>query len=202
MRSTVQSFSWRIVLLASVAVVIAGSASAASLAELWQATRWGETEAGLLRQFGTRASRLPWRLDYGDTYADIVLRDQEIGGFRFIVYFQMDKRTGELARIQLERPRHGVNPPAFRAVLAALANAYGAPDRQCAAPPRPGNGYQAAAEQIWSRGDTVIRAIFRDTTLEASEGCFNLTAGGPCGLTARLLLRISPRGREPESCGR
>ena len=36
-----------------------------------------------------------------------------------IAYFQMDKRTGGLKRIQFERPRHGVNPPVFRAILGA-----------------------------------------------------------------------------------
>jgi hypothetical protein len=190
-------------LAAGVVALAAGSARAASggLAELWQQTRWGEAEGALLRQFGARATRLPWRLDYGDTYVDIVLRDQPIDGFRFIVYFQMDKKTGGLARIQIERPRHGANPPAFRAALAALAETYGAPDRQCARPPSPASGYQATAERVWRRGDDVVRAIFRDTTLEASEGCFDLTAGGPCGLTAQLLLRISPRDRDRDGCG-
>jgi hypothetical protein len=183
------------------AVTPPGAAMGAhGIADLARQTRWGETEAELLRQFDGRATRLPWRLDFGDSYADIVLRDEPVGGFRFLVYFQMDKQTGGLVRIQLERPRHGANPPAFRAALSELAAEYGAPDRQCALAASPRNGYQPAAERIWRRADSVIRAIFRDATLEASEGCFALTSGGPCGLTAQLLLRISPRGRDSNGC--
>ena len=176
------------------------AADGSGIAALTQETHWGETDAALLQQFAVSATALPWRLDYGDTYAEIVLRQVEIGGYRFIVYFQMDKKTGGLARIQIERPRHGANPPAFRAALAALDAEYGTPDRSCAFAPRPGNGYQPAAERVWLRGDDTIRAIFRDTTLEASEGCFDLTAGGPCGLEAQLLVRISPNGRDRGFC--
>jgi uncharacterized protein YaiI (UPF0178 family) len=41
----------------------------------------------------------------------------------------MDKVTHGLKRIQLERPRHGVNPPAFRAIAAALHAEFGKPDQ-------------------------------------------------------------------------
>jgi hypothetical protein len=51
------------------------------------------------------------------------------------------------------------------------------------------------------RDGIVIRAIFRDTTIEAFEGCL---AGdslvGPCGLTGQLLVRISPPGADAEGC--
>jgi hypothetical protein len=162
----------------------------------------------LLRRFGTRATRLPWRLDYGDAYTDLVLRDQPVGGFRFIVYFQMDKRTGGLARIQLERPRHAANPPAYRAALAALVAAFGAADRRCTRPPGPADGYQAVAERQWLRGEDSIRAIFRDTTLEASEGCFDMTDGAaaaarqPARPRPRRLRRLNPAAIWRASAGR
>jgi hypothetical protein len=198
---------WRRMAGTAVAAAIAAATPAAAIepggspiAAFLQETHWGETDAALLRQYGALATRLPWRLDYGDAYTDVVLRDEPVGGFRFIVYFQMEKRTGGLLRIQIERPRHGANPPAFRAAIAALAAAFGDADRQCAFPPRPAGGYQAAVERVWQRGDAVIRAIFRDTTLEASEGCFDLTAGGPCGLEAQLLVRLSPHDRDAGGC--
>ena len=178
----------------------ASSRDGGAISDLARQVRWGESEADLLQRFAGRATRLPWRLDYGDSYAEIVLRDQPVGGLRFLVFFQMDKKTGGLTRIQLERPHHGVNPPAFRAALNELAAEYGPADRQCAQPASPKNGYQAAAAREWRRAGTVIRAIFRDTTWEAGEGCFALTAGGPCGLTAQLLLRISPPGRDSDGC--
>ena len=68
--------------------------------------------------------------------------------------------------------------------------------RRAARAPGPISGYQAAAERVWRRDGQVIRAIFRDTTIEAYEGCLagDPLMSGPCGLTGQLLVRISPPG--------
>jgi hypothetical protein len=171
--------------------------AAAGIVTGWQKTHWGETSRELVKEFDARATLLPWRLDFGDAYTDVVLRREEMGGVRVIVFFEMDKRTGGLKRIQIERPRHGVNPPAARDMLGALEAAYGEADRYSAAPPGPANGYQAWAGWSWRRDGAQIRAIFRDTTIEAVEGCLGLPL--PCGLTGQLLVRISPLGeRDPK----
>jgi hypothetical protein len=154
-----------------------------------------------MRHFGARATLLPRPIDFGDSYTQIVLRDVRLGGVPLIVFFQMDKRTGRLKRIQLERQRHGVNPPAFRAVVGALEAAYGAPDATCVIPPAPAGGFQAATQLVWARSGDVIRAIFRDTTIEAFEGClWGDVTMGPCGLTGQLLVRISPAGADRAGC--
>jgi hypothetical protein len=154
----------------------------------------------LLAHFGSRATVLSRPIDFGDSYTDIVLRDVVVG-VPLIAFFQMDKTTGGLKRIQLERQRHGVNLPAFRAVLGALDAAYGAPDAMCGVGPVPASGYQEAAERVWLRDGIAITAIFRDTTIEAFEGCL---AGdpsvGPCGLTGQLLIRITPPGATNAGC--
>jgi len=131
-----------------------------------------------------------------------VLRNVPVGGFPLVAFFQMDKATGGLKRIQLERQRHGVNPPAFRGVLAALEAEFGPPDMMCGIRPGPASGYQAAAERIWRRDGAVIRAIFRDTTIEAFEGCLagDPSIAGPCGLTGQLLVRISPPDGDGGAC--
>jgi hypothetical protein len=190
-----------LVLLALVLLLGAGGARSEDLAELWQGAHWGESSTALLGHFANNATALPRPLDFGDSYAEIVVRNVPVGGVRLIAYFQMDKATRGLKRIQLERPRHGVNPAAFRRVLAALEAAYGAPDLTCGIGPGPASSYQAAAERIWRRNGIVIRTIFRSTTIEAFEGCSDgdLTAG-PCGLTAQLLVRISPPGEGSGSC--
>jgi hypothetical protein len=64
-----------------------------------------------------------------------------------LAFFQMDKATRGLKRIQLERPRHRVNRPAFRAKAAALHADYGRPDQTCVIPVLPASGYQAAAAE-------------------------------------------------------
>jgi hypothetical protein len=75
------------------------------------------------------------------------------------------------------------------------------PAALCRVRPGPASFYQAAAERVWLRDGVVIRAIFRDTTIEAFEGCL---AGdpsvGPCGLTGQLLVRISPPGVDAAGC--
>ena len=187
----------RLVLLIAILCLLSPATRGAGIADAWQGTYWGEPSRALLAHFGARATVLPRPLDFGDSYTDVVLRNVPVGGFPLIAYFQMDKATGGLKRIQLERPRHGVTPPAFRAVLAALEAALGTPDTLCGVPPVPASGYQAAAERVWSRNGVVIRAIFRDTTLEAFEGCL---ISGSCGLTAQLLVRISPPGSDPGRC--
>ena len=187
----------RLVLLIAILCLLSPATRGAGIADAWQGTYWGEPSRALVAHFGARATVLPRPLDFGDSYTDVVLRNLPVGGFPLIAYFQMDKTTGGLKRIQLERPRHGVTPPAFRAVLAALEAALGTPEALCGVPPVPASGYQAAAERVWSRNGVVIRAIFRDTTLEAFEGCL---ISGSCGLTAQLLVRISPPGGDPGRC--
>ena len=174
--------------------------AATGIGEIWRQTRWGESSDALLRQFAVEAKRLPRALDFGDSYVDVVVPGQMIGGVSMVVFFQMDKITHGLRRIQLERPRHGVNPPAFRGILAALQTDFGSPDEVCAIPVLPASGYQAAAEALWLRNDAVVSAIFRDTTLQAFEDCLFGPATGSCGLTGQLLVRIGPRSNDGDPC--
>ena len=182
----------RIAAAAAVLLLVSPAIAGDGIGALLGETHWGESSDGLLRQFGAEAVRLPQPLDFGDSYAEIVLKDQTIGGEPVVVFFQMDKVTHGLKRIQLERPPHEVNPPVFRAITAALHAEYGRPDQTCVTPPLPAVGYQAAVEERWVRGDAVISAIFRDTTLQAFEGCLYGPATGWCGLHGQLLVRITP----------
>jgi len=182
--------------------LLSASARAEGLRHIWRGLRWGEASTAVYAQLGRQATVLPRPIDFGDSYAELVLRNVPVGGFPLVAFFQMDKATGGLKRIQLERQRHGVNPPAFRGVLAALEAEFGAPDAMCGIRPGPASGYQAAAERVWRRDGAVIRAIFRDTTIEAFEGCLagDPSIAGPCGLTGQLLVRISPPDGDSGAC--
>jgi hypothetical protein len=192
---------WAVAAVNFCCLCLAPAVGATDLAEIWQGTTWGEPGQDLAEHFGGEATILQTPLIYGDSYTQVVLRDVELGGVSLIAFFQMDRKTGGLKRIQLERQRHGVNPPAFRGVAAGLEAAFGAPDSSCTAYPDPKNGFQAATELDWWRDRDLIRAIFRDTTMEAYEGCVtrDITTG-PCGLTGQLLVRISPIGGDQPSC--
>jgi len=190
-------------ILAALLAVIAFARPALSqtgIGEIWRQTHWGETADALLRQFAAEATKLPQAVDFGDSYATVVLPSRMVGTVPMVVFFQMDKITHGLRRIQLERPRHGVNPLAFRGILAALQTSLGPPNQLCAVPVLPASGYQAAAEARWRRDDTVVSAIFRDTTLQAFEGCLFGPASGSCGLTGQLLVRIGPPSNDGDPC--
>ena len=182
--------------------LIPGSARAGGLSDIWRGLHWGEPSTAVYGQLGRRATILRRPIDFGDSYAELVLRNVPLGGFPLVAFFQMDKATGGLKRIQLERQRHGVNPPAFRGVLTALEAEFGAPEAMCGIRPGPASGYQAAAERVWRRDKAVIRAIFRDTTIEAFEGCLagDPSIAGPCGLTGQLLVRVSPPDGDSGAC--
>ena len=168
---------------------------------LLEGIQWGESQSALLAHLGARATVLPSPIDFGDSYTQIVLRNFVLGGVPLIAFFQIDKATRGLKRIQLERQRHGVNPPAFRGVIGGLEAEFGNPDAMCSIPPGSKSGYQAAAEFDWSRGNNLVRAVFRDMTIEAVEGCLSrdLTAG-PCGLTGQPFVRISPPDADAATC--
>ena len=142
------------------------AASAAdAVPELLRQVYWGETSQDLLQQFDGAATQLPRSLDFGDSYVDVVLHGETVGGVPVVTFFQMDKGTRGLKRIQLERPRSGVNPPAARAIAAALRADYGRPDKICLTPVTPIGGYQAAAQEIWVRGTDMISVVSRQTLI-------------------------------------
>jgi hypothetical protein len=157
---------------------------------------WGESPEAVQRHLGARGFAIPQPIDFGDSYAPLVVRDVTIGNYPLIAYYQFDKTTHGLTRIQLERPRHMVNAGAFRGVFLALDADYGAPETDCGTLPGPTTAYQGSAEYVWRHDGSVIRAIFRDTTLEAFSGCYSPA----CGLTAQLIVRISPPAEDSGVC--
>lgn len=195
---------WRLAVFAAAFLVFSGAAADSptyAVGTLLQGIWWGEPQSALLAHYGARAINLRRPVDFGDSFVQIVVRNVDVGGVPLIAFLQIDKRTGGLKRIQLERQRHGVNPPAFRAVIGALEAEYGAPDAMCSIPPGRQDGFQAATELVWSRSGNLIRAVFRDTTIESFEGClWGDLKMGPCGLTGQLFVRISPRGADASSC--
>jgi hypothetical protein len=191
---------WQILAVLAVVTFVRPAHAETGIREIWRQTHWGESSDALFREFGSDAMRLPRALDFGDSYVDVVLPDETIGGVPMVVFFQMDKVSHGLKRIQLERPRHGVNPPAFRGILAGLQADFGSPDEVCAIPVLPASGFQAGAEALWLRDNAVVSTIFRDTTLQAFEGCLFGPATGSCGLTGQLLVRIGPPTGDGDPC--
>jgi hypothetical protein len=177
-------------------------AGAAALEDAWVETRWGESSDEIAAHFGARATRLAKPLDFGDSFADVVLRKEMLGGYAVVVYFQMDKQTRGLKRVQVERQRHGVNPMVARAILDALVQGYGEPDKFCFAPPSAITGYQSTSERLWLRGGDAIRLVLRDMSVDLSEGCpfADLGVLASCGPLGQILVRVTPPAAEPPPC--
>ena len=184
------------VALLALSAALCGSVRAASLDGAWTGTVWGEQPQDAQRHFGAQGFALPQPIDFGDSYAPLVVRDVSVGGVSLIAYYQFDKATRGLKRVQLERPRHMVNPDVIRGVFLALDAEYGAPDTRCGTLPGPTTSNEGDAEFVWKRDDAVIRAIFRDTSLQVLHGCYSPA----CGLTAQLLLRISRPVEDRGTC--
>jgi hypothetical protein len=192
-----------LVLLAVLLAPQSGTAEEGGIRVLLRSAAWGATSNDLARAFGKRATRLERPIDFGDSYVDLVLRNWPLGDYPFTVFFQLDKASHGLKRIQIERQRHGVNPAVFRAALTELTDELGPPALRCGRSGRAAHGDQDAAEWRWRIDGDLVRAVFRDATLEASEGCRSLTqmAAGACGLIGQLFVRIAPAGPEANRCG-
>jgi hypothetical protein len=183
----------RLVLSAALFISAMPAVAHASLGEIWQRVHWGEDDAALARAFAGRATVLDRPIEYGDTDVRVVLRDVPLGGHAFTVYFQADKTGGGLRRIHFERPRHGAVLGVYRDVVAALESELGPPTRACDFPPRAPTGYQMESVRLWTRDFGTVRAVFRDTSIESSEGCLAEERSGtsPCGLTGQIFVQIS-----------
>jgi hypothetical protein len=162
-------------------------------------TYWGESSEQLVHQFGATAKRLPRPFDFGDSYADVVVYTT-LGDVPMAVFFQMNKATHGLKRIQLKPLRHAVNPPSYRAIATALDAEFGRPDQTCVTLPVPSDGFQAAVQERWRSDHAAVTAIFRDTTLQAFEGCMFGPARGWCGLHGSILVRIAPAAQSTPFC--
>jgi hypothetical protein len=190
-------------LAALIAVAVPGPADAAATG--WRGTLWGESTDALGREFGAAATRLDRPIDFGDAYADVVLKNYDIGGYGFIVFFQMDKQTHGLKRIQIERGRHGAVPAVAKAAFDALVASYGPPTVACAIRAHTIDE-QNLTEEVWQRDDTTVRALFREASLNTLDPYLARAVGDfvsgstAAGLSQQLLIRIAPAGTEPEDC--
>lgn len=190
-------------LAALVALALPRAAEAAATG--WHDTLWGESSEELGRQFGAEATRLDRPIDFGDSYVDLVLKKFDIGGYGFTVFFQLDKRSHGLKRIQIERGRHGAVPQVARAAFDALVASYGPPTVACAIRAHTIDA-QNLTEEVWRRDDTIVRALFREASLNTLDPYLARAVGDfvsgttSAGLSQQLLIRIAPAGTEPEDC--
>src|SRR5260221_12343010 len=97
--------------------LFAAPAADAGIAEAWQGAYWGESSAALVAHLGGGATVLSPPIDFGDSYADVVLRNVPVGGVSLISHFQKEKTTHKRERIQRPGARPRVTPTEVRVAL-------------------------------------------------------------------------------------
>jgi hypothetical protein len=147
-----------VALALAVALLLPATARGADLTVLSSA-RWGMNADELDKALGNAASRLPGRWDFGRYYADVSVEDVEVAGLPFRAFLQMDRQSGRLAQILLERRGRQASPMVFEDIADALTARFGEPaeerrDGSAAVP--------ASVRLVWRLADMTINASFFD----------------------------------------
>lgn len=133
----------------------------------WRGARWGMTESQLIEIFGANLKPLPGRWDFGSAYAERAFFDFDFAGLGFTAFFQMNKVSGRLQQVLLERRR--ATPEAFDVALSALKTAYGPPEGPCISPQPKGTLQRLSLR--WRFPTTTVQVTWLDfhTTAIVSE---------------------------------
>jgi hypothetical protein len=162
----------------------------------WDKTRWGMSSAEIAQAYGRDAVRLDGRVEFAHRYSDIALRRQPFAGYDFIVYFQMDERTGRLSQVLLERLKQYATAAVWQGVLATLGRELGAESARCDRTGRPLDGVPAVEERVWELPTTTVRASFLSFSAVSPERA----PQDDGGLSRRILIRYAPTRPGAAAC--
>ena len=182
--------------------VLAAAALAADLETLGR-VRWGMSPAEISEALGESANRLPGRWDFGRYFSETTVEDVEVGGIPFRAFLQIDRQTGGLGQILLERRGRQATPVVFDDIVQALTDRYGDPEDTA----RDGDiAVPSAVRIVWRLPDFTINASFFDfrTTGIVSENpnvdrdpltpFSERQRNNPRFLPRRALIRFNPPG--------
>jgi hypothetical protein len=203
----IQRPAW-IAAAAVLALVLPAPAAGADLATL-SAARWGMDAGELDRALGDSDTRLPGRWDFGRYYADSSVENVEVAGIPFRAFLQMDRKTGKLSQVLLERRGRQATPMVFEDIANALIGQFGEPaentnDGNAAVP--------SSVRLVWKLPDMTINASFFDFRTSAifSEDpnvepnplvpYSERRRNNPRTLPRRALIRFNPPGCDGAGC--
>ncbi|QQP91918.1 hypothetical protein IGS68_12230 [Skermanella sp. TT6] len=143
-------------------LLVASTLQCAALAddlETLGRVRWGMSPGELSDALGRSANPLPGRWDFGRYYSETTVEDVEVGGIPFRAFLQIDRRTGGLGQILLERRGRQATPVVFDDIVRALTDRYGEPEQTA----RDGDiAVPSAVRIVWRLPDFTINASFFD----------------------------------------
>ena len=106
---------------------LSGKESKGDNIEGWNNLQWGMTEEAILKAFEGQAEQLLESLQFARSYANLRIRDMDIGGNQHEVLFQMDVETNRLGQILL-RPKEKPSQNTFKELEKTLIQIYGTPN--------------------------------------------------------------------------
>ncbi len=121
----------------------------------WRRATWDMTAADLDRHFGERLTHLATPLDFGPFYADRMIADIDLGGYRFKAFLQLDRGARTLQQVLLDIRRIDAPARVFSVVLEDLIVRYGPPD--CLVEMETGAG-AIPVGAVWRRSGTTVQA--------------------------------------------
>ncbi|WP_158045483.1 hypothetical protein [Skermanella pratensis] len=187
------------------AVLLASSLHSAPAADLdtLRSVRWGMSPAELSDALGRSANTLPGRWDFGRYYSETTVEHVEVGGIPFRAFLQIDRKTGGLGQILLERRGRQATPMVFDDIVQVLTDRFGEPEQTA----REGDiAVPASLRIVWRLPDFTINASFFDfrTTGIVSENpnvdrdpltpFSERQRNNPRFLPRRALIRFNPPG--------
>ena len=127
--------------------------------DILREARWGMDAEALDEALGGADEPLPGRWDFGRYYAERIVEDVDVAGHRFRAFLQMDKATGRLGQILLERRGREATPMVFEDIADALTEQFGQPDESG---PDGNKAVPTSVRLVWHLPDLTINASFFD----------------------------------------
>ncbi|MFC0804808.1 hypothetical protein ACFHWW_04875 [Ensifer sp. P24N7] len=96
----------------------------------WWHTRWGMSESEMIEALSASKLHKIDREDFGDYYADYLLKDAEHESLKFDVFFQMSRKQDRLSRVVMrhELPLGAPQDTQIKTLFNALVRDFGGPE--------------------------------------------------------------------------
>ena len=95
--------------------------------EGWNKARWRMTEEQILSAFEGQVERLPETTKYTRVYANLWIKNLDIGGEQYEVLFQMDNKTNQLVQVLIKPKEIKALSVQFNPLEQMLVEKYGPP---------------------------------------------------------------------------
>jgi len=117
----------------------------------WRNAKWGMSEDELLSTFRGEAVRLDKISEWPDMFASIWIKDYDIAGNNYDVFFQMDKKSKLLKQVLIGGKGKREYSFEFQKLEQMLTEKYGAPSYKTSS--------NIATKEAWNYPSTIIELL-------------------------------------------